>query len=468
MKKVLRFFATAFALSLLYVATVIGLSAQTFTTLVNFDGTDGAEAAYMSLVQGVDGNFYGTTGAGGHGGTVFKINSQGTMTTLHDFCALQDCADGYYPLAGLVQATDGNFYGTTYYGGASHNVGTVFKITPGGTLTTLYKFCEEAGCPDSGYPRGQLAQGPDGNFYGTTSSTVFKITPEGTLTTLYTFCTQTGCPDGAFPYAGLVLGNDGNFYGTTESGGFSINYGTVYKITPGGELTTLHTFDLTDGGYPYAELIQATDGNFYGTTSVGGLYEGGTVFKITPDGTLTTIYNFCAVSGCLDGAEPFAGLVQANDGNFYGTTGYGGPNGNDGTVFTVTPEGELTTLHGFDKTDGDTVEGGLLQATNGIFYGTTAYGGANGNGTIFSLSVGLGPFVETLPTFGPVGRKVRILGTDLTGATSVTFNGTAATFTVALPTEIKTTVPTGATNGKVQVTTPSRTLTSNHVFRVRP
>jgi uncharacterized repeat protein (TIGR03803 family) len=194
----------------------------------------------------------------------------------------------------------------------------------------------------------------------------------------------------------------------------------------------------------------------------------GTVFKITAGSKLTTLHSFDGT----DGADPYGGLVQATNGNFYGTASGGGSSGNCiggcGTVFKIRPAGKLTTLHGFAGADGELPEAGLVQATNGNFYGTTANGGTLGEGTVFSLSVGLGPFVETRPTFGKAGATVVILGTNLTGATSVSFNGTAAKFTVVSKSEIKTTVPTGATTGKVKVTTPKRTLTSNLVFRVKP
>src|SRR5208337_4428285 len=190
-------------------------------------------------------------------------------------------------------------------------VGTVFTITPGGTLTTLYSFCSQSGCTDGANPYAALVQGTDGNFYGTTlggaaNGTVFKMTPGGTLTTLYTFC--YGCT-GVSPYAALVQGSDGNFYGTTSFGGANGD-GTVFRITPSGTLTTLHSFDGTDGAAVYAGLVQGTDGNFYGTTAQGGGSGVGTVFTITPGGTLTTLYSFCSQSGCTDGANPYAALVQ--------------------------------------------------------------------------------------------------------------------------------------------------------------
>jgi uncharacterized repeat protein (TIGR03803 family) len=313
--------------------------------------------------------------------------------------------------------------------------------------------------------------------------TLFKITPSGTLTTLYNFCSQSGCADGQFPGA-LVQGTDGNLYGTTGAGGAAAcsgGCGTIFKITTTGTLTTLHSFDLTDGVDPDGGLIQGTDGNFYGTTYAGGANNNsncrvgtcGAVFKITPAGTLATLHSF----DYTDGANPIAGLIQATDGNFYGTTGGGGNctnfGGGCGTVFKSTATGTLTTLHSFDKTDGAFPTGRLVQDTNGTFYGTTFQGGnivyhycGGSCGTIFSLSVGLGPFVETQPASGAVGAAVNILGTSLTGATSVTFNGTAAKFTVVSSSEITTAVPAGATTGEVKVVTPSGTLSSNVSFKV--
>jgi uncharacterized repeat protein (TIGR03803 family) len=268
------------------------------------------------------------------------------------------------------------------------------------------------------------------------------------------------------------------FYGTTWGGG-AYGVGTVFKIIPGRTLTTLHSFDGTDGSdFPGSGVVQATDGNLYGTTvnNPSGL---GTVFKMTPVGALTTLHTFDGT----DGQYPYAGLVQATDGNLYGTTFFGGaapPNcgtavGNlpCGSVFKITREGTLTTLYSFCPqtpcTDGTAPLAGLMQATNGNFYGTSSGGGTYNDGTIFRLSARLGPFVETLPSSGKVGTAVTILGNNLTGSTSVTFNGKSATFTVnSTGTAIKTTVPSGATTGKVKVTTPSRTLTSNLNFRVTP
>jgi uncharacterized repeat protein (TIGR03803 family) len=498
---------------LLWAAAAVALPAQTFTALYSFDGTGGANP-YAGLIQGTDGNFYGTTSAGGANvacttqftvgcGTVFKITPRGTLTTLYSFCSLSDCADGEYPLAGLVQGANGDFYGTTEFGGVGSTCsggpcGTVFKITPTGTLTTLHSF---AGT-DGEFPYAGLVQATNGDFYGTTLNgganqdcldsfgaltgcgTVFKITPSGTLTTLYSFCSLSDCPDGAIPYAGVVQATNGDFYGATAYGGPNCagdgGCGTAFKMTPSGTLTTLHSFRRTDGEYPTGALVQGTNGDFYGTTYYGGdayclpPFGCGTVFKITAGGTLTTLVGF----DLTDGFYPYAGLVQGADGNFYGTTSEGGSPG-VGTVFEITPTGGLTTLYqfGFDGPYGDYPYSGLIQGTDGSFYGTTEYGGNTdlcdtedyeGCGVVFRLSLGLRQFVETQPTSGPVGGSIEILGTDLTGATSVTFDGTAAAFTVDSHSLITATVPAGATTGKVEVTVPSGTLSSNVPFTVRP
>jgi uncharacterized repeat protein (TIGR03803 family) len=459
----------AFAAFLLCAATAIATPAQTFTTLVDFNGTNGAEVLYMSLVQGFDGDLYGTTGSGGATGqgTVFKITPGGTLTTLYSF----DGSHGVEPLAGLFQTSEGNFYGTTFLGGA-RNHGTVFEITPAGTLTTLHSFVYA----DGGGPFAGVVQAINGVLYGTTSEggaegggTVFEATPRGALTTLYTFSFGQSSA-GAGPF-GLAAA-DGKFYGTTYEGDGYGSLGTIFEIKPGGSLTTLHSFSGPDGGYPYAGLLYAADGNFYGTTAGGGASEQctlgcGTIYKVTPEGTLTTQHSFDSA----DGAAPEDVLVQATDGNFYGTTSAGGAN-NYGTIFKITPEGNLTTLHSFDFTDGANPVGGLVQCTDGNLYGTTSEGGDNddclsyGCGTVFQVSVGLGPFVKTLPSFGKAGDTITILGTDLIGTTSVTFNGAPSAFTILSHTAITTTVPFGATRGKIQVTTPNGTLLSNVPFLV--
>ncbi|HMD17377.1 MAG TPA: choice-of-anchor tandem repeat GloVer-containing protein [Terriglobales bacterium] len=249
------------------------------TTLHNFKGADGSFP--NGVVQGTDGDFYGTAQEGGanNAGTFFKMTRNGTLTTLYNFCSQPSCTDGGAPMSPPIQATDGNFYGTTFVGGAGFGGGTVYKITPKGKSTTLATV--------GGSPAGALVQGDDGNFYGTAarSGTVFQMTPDGTLTTLGVV--------GQYAYAGLVQAADGNFYGTVYR-----QFGTVFAITPEGTVTTPYTFcaqlNCTDGDYPLAGLIQGTDGNLYGATIVGGadtscnLIQGssgcGTVFDLSVPG----------------------------------------------------------------------------------------------------------------------------------------------------------------------------------------
>jgi len=479
-----------FAIALLCAATAIAAQAQTFNTLVDFERTNG----YMpgAVVQGLDGNLYGTTSQGGdvacslaYGcGTVFKITPSGTLTSLYSFCVQAQCPDGYFP-SPLVLATDGNFYGTTG-GGGEANHGTVFRITPSGTLTTLYSFKRIDGTNPNG-----LMQGIDGSFYGTTRSggahqqgTVFRITPAGKLTSLYSFCAKPKCADGASPISGLIQSAaDGSFYGTTYYGGAGLcqryempdGCGTIFKITPAGVLTRVYSFEDTsdDGIYPAAGLVQAVDGTFYGTTT--DLDYGGTVFKMTPGGAVTTLYQFCGQGSCNDGDLP-NGLVLGTDGSLYGTTEEGGDlscadSVGCGTVFEITPDGVLTTLHDFELTDGIFTTAALVQATNGSFYGTANFGGdltclGEGCGTVYGLHTGLGPFVIFLRGAGKAGQMFGILGQGFTGTTNVSLNGNPANFTVVSDTFIKATVPPGATTGYVTVTTPSGTLTSNVPFRV--
>jgi uncharacterized repeat protein (TIGR03803 family) len=373
---------------------------QTLKTVVDFDGTNGAEP-YASMVRTADGSLYGTTLQGGvaNSGTVFRVAADGTLTTLYSFCKnVRNCRDGAWPRAGLVQASDATFYGVTWEGGL-WGWGTLFRITRSGKLTILHSFDFSSGAN----PKGTLLRARDGNFYGTTSAggrhgygTVFKLTAKGEMTVLYNFCSKPYCTDGATPIAGLIQGSDGNFYGTTSQGGIEngncgavLTCGTLFKLTPTGELTTLHKFcsqsNCADGDGPQAGLIQATDGDFYGTTVGGGAYIGGTVFKIDATGKLTTLHSFCAPPNCFDGNGPEGGLIQAVDGNFYGTT-LEAPQ-NYGTIFKISSAGVLTVLHSFDWTDGATPWASLLQAPDGTFYGTTVQGGSGEGGTVFQLTV---------------------------------------------------------------------------------
>ena len=380
-------------------AAVIASPAQTLSTIYSFcsqSNCDDGSYPLGRLVQGTDGNFYGTTFSSGSGGwgTVYKLTPSGTLTVLH---GLSGQSDGAEPYAGVIQASDGNFYGVdTIGGGTPSGCGAIFKVAPNGTTTSVYAF--------KGYYHGDgcnpwppLVQASDGNLYGTTYAggtsnvgSVFRITPGGSLTILHSF---TGQSDGSAPLAGLMQANDGNLYGEASSNG-SYGFGTIFKVTTSGTLTTVYAFNDTDGNAPDGGLVQGSDGNFYGTTSGGGAHNYGTVFKMTPSGTLTTLYSFCSQAGCADGSVPYGALVQGSDGNFYGTTYEGGTYIGDatfGTVFVITPSGSLTTLYKFcsqaNCADGAYPYAGLIQATNGNFYGVTKQGGTNGAGTAFTFQV---------------------------------------------------------------------------------
>lgn len=470
--------------------------AQNFTTLLVFDKTDGY-GPNAPLIQGFDGNLYGTTGGGGanNDGTIFKITRDGTLTTLHNFCSQfvhGFCIDGQSPQAGLVQGTNGAFYGAV--NGGTNGFGDAYQMTASGKVTVLHSFCQESGCLDGEVPSA-LIQATDGNLYGTTEAggtdgaggmggTIFRITPTGALTTLYNFCSLPNCADGEGPYSStpLIQARNGNLYGVTSGGGGSTNCrsgcGTVFELSPSGQLTTLHSFNLSDGAGP-SGLVQGADGSFYGTTFSGGTGTGivctngcGTVFKITPAGGFTILHNFCTRANCSDGGTATR-LIQATDGNFYGTTFYGGNSSDAGTIYKITSQGALTTLYDFCSQPGcpdGQYAGELLQATDGNLYGITQQGGSglSGYGTIFRVSTGFAPFVKLTRDSGKVGLVGGILGQGFTGTTGVFLNGTPATFSVVSDTYIQATVPAGGTSGFVTVSTPSGTLTSDVPFRVIP
>jgi len=389
---------------------------QTLTTLVSFNGTNGAFPSYQLTpsqmvrihrwVQHPNGNFYGTAPYGGanNKGTVFQVTSSGALTVLYSFCSIggSACTDGSTPQASLIAGSDGSLYGSTFYGGASGD-GTVFKITTSGALTTLFSFSGSNGAN----PLGALVQAGNGNLFGTTfaggannDGTVFEITCGGSLTTLHSFSGS----DGVNPEGNLLLSNgNGNLYGATLAGGNSTGAGTLFEISTSGAFTSLYDFcsrtNCTDGSSPQEPFTQDAWGNIYGTTTYSGANTGGTVFQLTTWNGLHTLYHFCSktnASGvCTDGEYPVAGLDLGNDGNLYGTTYQGGTN-NEGTAFVITPWTVLYTLYNFcslaNCADGANPESSLVQGTDGTFYGTTAFGGSSNMGTAFKLS--------TMPTAG--------------------------------------------------------------------
>jgi uncharacterized repeat protein (TIGR03803 family) len=444
-------------------------SAATLTTLHAFTLAEGA-APRGRLVQGTDGNFYGITsenGANGRG-TVYRLTPGGSFTVLHSF-ANPDPSVGTLGSA-LVQGFDGYFYGVSTLG-----TGSVFKISSSGNYVLLHQF---QGVPDGEVPATGLTLATDGTFYGTTQfggpfppgntdvpcGTVYRITAAGTLTTLYTFTYpfSTGsvsAPHGCSP-SSLMQASDGNFYGTTVGGtvnGSANHYGTIFRISPQGVLTTLHAFDsLSKGAYP--PLVQGSDGNLYGTIFGSGVgLVGGGIYRITLGGDFTLLYSF---KGTGDGSAPVDGLTRASDGNLYGTTlqNTAASGSSGGTVFQITPNGTLTTVHNFgpaDLPDGETPEATVVQGSDGNLYGTTTQGGADSTGTIFKLSLGLGVPTPGLGALLAPAAPPRI---DSNGNYTITLLVTNTSNVSAAPAQLSSASLLSVQSGKPTVTTTLSTL----------
>ena len=444
--------------------------AQTVTTIYNFadNGISGANPWYVTLVQGTNGNLYGTTYNGGANlqGTVFNVTTSGQLKIIHNFGATT--TDGAFPTGGLTLGTDGNFYGTTMQGG-TQSMGIIFKITPTGTLTILHNFNT---FKDGAFPWGPPILASDGNFYGTTSGggansrgIVYKITSSGTFTEIYKF--DVTLLHGYSPIAPPTQGTDGFLYIPVSQGGTSF-CGTILKLSTSGVVNNTYSFPCGPGGYfPIGPLVQASNGNFYSTTQNGGTNNEGTIYQVTPGLAVTVLHSFGATFG--DGTLPAAGLLLATDGNYYSATSDGGSSG-DGTLFNTSTSGTYSSLYSFNNTVNLTQTSPLsppIQATNGLLYGMTEFGGPTNNGTIYSLDMGLAPFVNTALFTGKQGSTVTLLGAHLKGTTSVTFNGIAASFKVLSDTHLTAAVPPGATSGPIQVITPGGALLSRKTFVVK-
>jgi uncharacterized repeat protein (TIGR03803 family) len=365
---------------------------NTVTTLASFSGTDGA-SPYSTPIMDGSGNLYGTTAFGGASGdgTVFElVHRSGTITTLASF----NKTNGADPQAGLVRDSSGNLYGTTFEGGAT-GYGTVFGLAHGSsTITTLASF----NLKDGAFPEAGLVMDGSGNLYGTTaaggapaSGTVFELAKgAGTITTLAAFDNN-----GQFPQAGLIMDRSGNLYGTTQYGG-AFGHGTVFEMGKGsGTITTLASFKGADGSFPYGSLGMDGNGNLYGTTRQGGAFGRGTVFELAKaSGAITRLASFDGTNG----AGPLAGLIIDGSGNLYGTTYYGGAS-KDGTVFEVAAgSGTITTLASFNGADGKNPAAALIMDSHGNLYGTAEFGGAFHRGTVFELAKGSGT-ITTLASF---------------------------------------------------------------------
>ena len=470
--------------------------AGALTTLVQFTGITGAaqgSAPNGSLVLGSDGNFYGTTSTGGANnlGTAFAMTPSGVLTTLAHFSGTVAPALGSSPKGSLVQGLDGAFYGTTAAGGLGGGFGTVFKVTPAGVLTTIVSFTGSTGSAPAATPNGSLVALADGSFYGTASAgginnqgAIFKVSADGIVSvllnctaapvvsrltqgaggTLFGTTTGAGGANGwgtAFSLTptespltlatlpptsgttaiasrgGFMLAANGELWATSVSGGAG-NSGSVFKMTPGGALSTVFSFTGTTGtnpgSAPQGALILGPDGNHWGTTQTGGTSGSGTVFKVTPAGVETVVVSFTGTSGAFLGTGPQAALTLGTDGNFYGTTNSGGSAGGFGTIFKVTPAGVLTTLVNFTgpsgANPGNAPQGPMVQGADGNFYGTTSAGGVNGIGSVLKMTPagvltqlasftgntgnmpGTSPFIGVVP-----GGDGHFYGTTNTGGT---------------------------------------------------
>lgn len=402
------------------------------------------------------------------------MSLSGDYTLLYSFCAEGgNClVTGSFPQGGVTLGSDGNLYGTTSSGGAD-DYGTVFKITPAGKLTTLYSF--PGGSVNGANPLFPVFQASNGDFYGTTSAggeydngTFFRITSTGSFKTLASFhCNVNGCTPNL-----PTQGTDGNFYGTTYNGGPSSphNCGVVYKATAAGKITVLYTFPSGQGS-PVGQLVEGSDGNFWGVTNGVAFISAGELFKISPSGDFTVVHTFTGNSNG-DAALPGSGLIAGSDGYLYGVSIAGGTP-NVGTIYRVDPSsGDEAALYNFCSTSSCPAGFGpgpvLAQDTDGTIFGNTS-GNSNGGSRFFSFDTGLGPFVRTLTQSGDVGAKVTFLGEDFTGASEVEFGGASATFDVISDTELTATVPAAAVTGAVTVVTTSMgTLTALSNFKVLP
>ena len=444
--------------------------AQTYTLITEFNSNPNDPFFSGFIAQGRDGNFYSTapdTWTDGLG-TAFKITPAGTLTVLHRFSG----PDGQATHSGLTLGTDGYFYGTTAVGGLYGN-GTIFKITSDGVVTTLYNFTGgndggQPGAPpilgsDGNFYGTTTVGGTVGN-----TGTVYKLTPSGVFTTLHSFPYVSGTIGYPYGNGALLQGSDGQLYGATFYGGSKncdFGCGTIFRISHSGRFKTLFNFEGgTNGMTPFGPLIEGSDGNFYGATCCDGSSDGvavagGVVFKITPSGAFTVLHHF----GSGDGYNQIGGLVQATDGNLYGTNNLGGANG-WGVLFRIGTSGMFAVLHDFASDSGASPQVTMLQHTNGKLYGDTAVGWPGG---FYTLDLGLDSFVRFLPASRRVGAWVQFLGQGFTGTTAVSFNGTPATsFIVNSDTYLTARVPVGATTGFVTVSTPVGTLTSNKKFVV--
>jgi uncharacterized repeat protein (TIGR03803 family) len=451
------------------VAIAIAAPAQTVSTIYQFSNGTNPNLPAGVMAQGRDGNFYGITLSGGgpaNLGAIYKISSGGVLTSLHAMAQ----SDGS-TCNGLVLGTDGNFYGTCHNGGAN-DYGTLFKVTSAGVLTVLHNFAAQGSTSDGCEPLAPPIQASNGDFYGTTSfcgengeGTVYKLTLAGAYSLLYSF---QGPPNDTLLPLGLIEGSDGNLWGLGN--GWIISSGGVFKITLAGKESLVYAFKGDpDGAGPYTNLIQGSNGDFYGTTETGGSSQEGTIFQVTAAGTETVLYSF---PNQTDGAYPSLPLTQGPDGLLYGAaTDCAGGGCAQAGLFDITTKGVYKNLYLYPLVCSNCgqPEAPLLLSTNGKFYSTTEQGGT-GVGSFYSLSNNYKPFISLVNVkSGAEGAQVGILGQGFSSKSVVEFGGTKATTTkLTGTTYILATVPTGALTGDVTVTTGSTVLSTTASYKIKP
>jgi uncharacterized repeat protein (TIGR03803 family) len=456
---------SVFSLVLAAMLLIRGAGAQTVSTVYSFSGSDG-EFPKPALAQGRDGMLYGTTYLGGayDEGTIFKLNPKnGQLMTLYTFTF----TDGEFPAGGLTLATDGNFYGTSQLGGANGE-GVLFRVSPTGVYTVLHAF---TGGSDGNAPTTAPIETESGVLYGTSGgaggngevSALYKfVISSGEFSAVYTIPSSFG----NVPSPPVQI-NNGDFFISTDSS--PSGCGSLLRITPAGVLKSSYTFSscYSKQGAEPNSIVAAADGNVYGTSSEGGIswVGGGTVFRDNPaTGIVSVVHGFGSVPN--DGING-DGLMQATDGNFYGTTVEGGTPPDIGTIFKLSADA-YTILASFPS-GGSTppLPFAPTQHTTGTLYGVTFAGGTTSLGSVYSLDMGLGPFVSLVCDRARVGQQIQILGENFTGATAVTVNGAPVTsFHVASNSFMTAVIPAGVTTGPVVVTAPSGILTSNRNLQI--
>ena len=468
---------TMLVVAVMFAGVVVPAQAQTPTMLYNFPGFNGdACATRGNIVQGRDGNMYGGGAAacGTGSGTIYKISPAGVESAFFIFPPQWLNCGG----AGLTLGSDGNFYGTCISGNPATGMGSIFRLTPAGVFTDLHDFTGANGDSLPVYPP---IQGVDGNFYGVSGNEVqvcgniYKLTPAGVYTNLHTFVfNNSECHS-----SNLVQASDGNLYGTLANCTLPGSVGCVYRISTAGVFKEIHGFAFTTGQVPCTGLIQGKDGKLYGATQQGAANGSGNIYKMTTAGVATDLHDFnnATDASCVNNVGPPVNLLQVTDGSFYGVNPAYGPSGT-GSIYKLTSANVFSAfLFPNPPIDGDLPSSTLIQNTNGLVYGTTPSGGGStcfGGacfGTFFSVATGDVPFVslEATQKTGNVGASVGMFGQGFSSASVVKFGGVAATsVTLSGTTYLTAVVPVGAHTGAVTVTTGATKLTSPQTYKVQP